>query len=107
MFFDNNDYFRYVELARKKSINVPIIPGILPIISWTNLERFTQISGAKLPQKLYNDLFPHRENKDYIIKYGIEFSIKQIEELKSFSIPGIHLFTLNKSYSSLEILKNI
>ncbi len=107
LFFDNNDFYRYIELVRKKGIEAPIIPGILPIISWTNLERFTQLSGAKLPQKIYEDLYPHKDDKDYIIKYGIEFSIKQIEDLIEFGIPGIHIFTLNKSYSSKMILKEI
>ncbi|MBG89813.1 MAG: methylenetetrahydrofolate reductase [NAD(P)H] [Verrucomicrobiales bacterium] len=107
LFFDNADYFEFVDHLRDKhGITVPIVPGVLPIISAGLIKRFTQLCGAKLPDPLVEQL-EACANDDEVKEFGIEFATKQLKELIDRGAPGVHFYTLNKAYSTTKIMQNL
>ncbi len=107
LFFENSNYFRFVELARKGGINCRIIPGIIPITAFKQIERFTQMSGAEIPNKLIELLDKNKNNPEVTYNLGIEFSINQCRELIANGAPGLHFYTLNKSRAAVEIFERL
>ena len=107
LFFDNDKFYKYQELVSKANISVPIVAGIMPIISLNQLQRMTNLARITIPQKLKNKIKQHQEDKHYIRAFGIEFASEQCENLIKNGTKGLHFFTLNKSYSTTQILKNI
>lgn len=107
LFFDNDDYYRFVTDARKLGIEVPIVPGILPILSAPQIRRFVSLCGSKIPARLEEKLAKVGADDDAAVRMGIEFSSRQCEELLEFGVPGFHFYSLNKSYSVTAICRNI
>ena len=107
MFFDNKKFFEYKEKLIKKGITIPVIAGIMPIISTRQLDNMIKLAKVTLPAKLMDKIEKYKENNDYIKKLGIEFGSIQCKELIENKIKGLHFFTLNKSYSTSKILGNI
>lgn len=107
MFFDNDKFFEFVQLARKEAISVPIIPGILPIMSYQQLEKMLSMAKVTVPKSLMNKLEKYKDNADDIKKVGIEFASQQCQQLIDAEIEGLHFFTLNKSGSVSAILDNL
>lgn len=107
MFFDNNKFYRFVEMAQKAGINVPIVAGIMPVISLKQLQRMISLAKITIPEKLLRKIEKHDDDKNYIKNIGIEFAAEQCRELKDNGIKGLHFFTLNLSYSTAKILNNI
>lgn len=107
MFFDNDKYFAFVENAKKTGINVPVIPGILPIKSFQQLEKMLSMAKVTVPGKLMNELEKHKDNNEDISKIGIEHASGQCEKLIEYGVKGLHFYTLNTSSSVGQILDNI
>lgn len=107
MFFDNNKFYRFVDTVQKSGISIPIIAGIMPIISLKQLQRMTSLAKVTIPQKLLHKIEKQYTDKNYIKNIGIEFATEQCRELKDNGIKGLHFFTLNLSYSTVNILNNI
>jgi methylenetetrahydrofolate reductase (NADPH) len=107
LFFDNDDYYRYVEDVRKMGVDVPIIPGVLPILSVAQVRRFTSLCCAKIPAKLERELAKAENDDDAAVQLGIEYATRQCEALIKFGIPGLHFYSLNKSHSVQAICKNL
>jgi len=107
LFFDNSYYFDFVARARKAGISIPIVPGIMPITNFKQIKKFTQMCGAKIPQKLVSQLEPHQENLSKTYEIGVEFSINQCKELLANGAPGLHFYTLNKSRATVDIFSSI
>ena len=107
LFFDNDDYYRYVEDVRKLGITVPIVPGVLPILSAPQVRRFTALCCAKIPAPLERELAKVENDDDAAVKLGIEYASRQCEALIKFGAPGIHFYSLNKSLSLQAIHKNL
>ena len=107
LFFDNDDYYRYVEDVRKLGITVPIVPGVLPILSALQVRRFTTLCCAKIPAPLERELAKVENDDDAAVKLGIEYASRQCEALIKFGAPGIHFYSLNKSLSLRAICKNL
>lgn len=104
LFFDNDDYFRYVERARRARIFVPIVPGIMPITNVAQIERFTKMCGATIPPKLFGRLDRVREDAGAVMAVGMEHAIGQCRALLAGGAPGLHFYTLNKSLATRVIL---
>ncbi len=104
LFFDNEKFYNYTELVRKAGINLPIIPGIMPIRNIKQLEKMTSLARIEIPKNLKNDLekFP-----DDIKKIGTEFAINQCKDLIESDVCGLHFFTLNKSKQISQILDSL
>jgi len=99
LFFDNRHYWEFVERARAAGITVPIIPGIMPISSAAQAERF----GAAIPFKLAAELNRRRDNPQAVAKLGIAHATSQCIDLLTGSAPGIHFYTLNRSTATRNI----
>ena len=97
LFFDNAFYFDFVERARRAGINVPIVPGIMPITNYEQIQRFTRMCGATLPMRLTLQLERLKEQPEALAQLGVAHATVQCMELLSRGVPGIHFYTLNKS----------
>jgi methylenetetrahydrofolate reductase (NADPH) len=107
LFFDNDDYYRYVEDVRRLGVRVPIVAGILPILSVAQVRRFTALCAAKIPPRLER-LLPQVEDSDEAaVELGIDYATRQCEGLIRFGAPGIHFYCLNKSRSVKAIFRNL
>lgn len=106
LFFDNEDFYRYVDDARKVGVRVPIVPGILPILSAPQVRRFTGLCAAKIPPRL-EKLLAQVEDDESAVRMGIDYATEQCEGLLKFGVPGIHFYSLNKSRSVKAIFANL
>lgn len=107
LFFDNDDYFRFVDRVRAAKIDVPLVAGIMPITNVAQIKRFTQMCGSKLPPALMDQLAPHEEDRVQVRAIGVEHATKQCEALVRQGVAGIHFYTLNHSHATRDILTNL
>jgi len=107
LFFDNADYFAFVDRARKVGITVPIVAGIMPITNVSQIKRFTAMCGATVPQSLLAKLESVAADGDAVGELGVEHALQQCRELIDRGAPGIHFYTLNRSRATVEILRRL
>lgn len=107
LFFDNEDYYRFVEDLCKLGVRVPIVPGVLPILSVSQVRRFTALCQAKIPARLERELVKAENDDNAAAEIGIEYATRQCEGLIKFGVPGLHFYSLNKSHSLRAICKNL
>jgi methylenetetrahydrofolate reductase (NADPH) len=103
-FFNPDAYFHYLDECRKLGINLPIVPGIMPITSFNKLARFSEVCGAEIPRWVRKRLESYGDDIGSINEFGIEVVYGLCETLLSGGAPGIHFYTLNKSSPTLELL---
>lgn len=107
LFFDNEDFYRYVEDLRRLGVRVPIVPGLLPILSVSQLRRFTTLCGSKIPPRLEQLLAKVENDEEGAVRLGIDYATQQCEGFLRFGVPGIHFYSLNKSRSVKAIFENL
>lgn len=107
LFFDNADYFRFVEDARSIGIEVPIVPGILPIRSAAQIRRFTKLCGARIPSRLDALLDTVADDDAAAARLGVDYATAQCDELLAYGVPGFHFYSLNKADALLEIHRRL
>lgn len=107
LFFINERYFEFVNRARLIGIRCPILPGIMPITNFTQIQRFATLCGATLPQTLVDTLTPVQADPEAVTRVGIDYASAQCRELLQKGAPGIHFYTLNKSRATREILETL
>jgi methylenetetrahydrofolate reductase (NADPH) len=107
LFFDNRDYFELRDYLAELGVSVPIVPGIIPIQNGTQIRKFAQLGGVKLPATLVARLDELADNEEASAEFGIEYATRQCEELLRAGAPGIHFYTLNKVRSTTRILQNL
>jgi methylenetetrahydrofolate reductase (NADPH) len=106
LFFDNADYFELRSyLSEKLGVDVPIIPGLLPILSRGQTQRFVMMCGAKLPGPFLARLNQLGDDDEAVTQFGIEYCTRQCEELLRGGAPGLHFYTLNKARSTIAIVR--
>ena len=103
LFFDNTVYYRFVERCRAAGITVPIVPGIMPVLTLKQIQRFTQMCGASLPAQLITRLEVAAENTDVLETIGIDWALTQIRGLLANGAPGYHLYILNRAKGALAL----
>ncbi|MEA2371702.1 MAG: methylenetetrahydrofolate reductase [Solirubrobacteraceae bacterium] len=104
MFFDNAYYFDFVRRAREIGIEVPIIPGVMPILSLDGIKRMTELSAADLPESLETELTRRRDDEQAVTELGVSYATLQCADLLAGGAPGIHFITLNRSSATRAIL---
>ena len=104
LFFDNELYFRFVEEARAVGIEVPILPGIMPITDVGQIKTITGMCGASIPQRLLEALEWRAADRDAVLQLGVAYATLQCAELLARGAPGIHFYTLNRSPATRAIL---
>jgi methylenetetrahydrofolate reductase (NADPH) len=104
LFFDDADYFRYVERAREAGIEVPIVPGIMPVTSVPGIKRMAAQNGNRIPAGFLAELEAADGDDAAVHRLGVRHATAQCEELLARGVPGIHFFTLNRSPATREIL---
>ena len=104
LFFDNDKYFEFVERARSLGITTPILPGIMPITNYEQIQRFTAMCGATIPPKLLAELQVRREEPKAVEELGVAYATLQCTDLLRRGAPGIHFYTLNKSPATRAIV---
>lgn len=107
LFFDNAVYFRFVERCREIGITVPIVPGLMPVLSLKQIVRFTQMCGATLPRRLVFLLEKAGGDPLKVEEAGVDWAAGQILELIEKGAPGYHLYILNRSRSALHLAEQI
>jgi methylenetetrahydrofolate reductase (NADPH) len=104
LFFDNAIYFDFVHRARDIGIEVPIVPGIMPITNVKQLERMTSLCGATIPARLRRELVSRSDQPDGVKDFGVAYATMQCAELLRGGAPGVHFYTLNRSPATRAIL---
>jgi methylenetetrahydrofolate reductase (NADPH) len=106
LFFDNKLYFEFVEEVRARGIDVPVIPGIMPITNFDQIKLITGMCGASIPPALHEQLESHHDahNPDAVLQLGVAYATLQCADLLARGAPGIHFYTLNKSPATRAIL---
>jgi methylenetetrahydrofolate reductase (NADPH) len=104
LFFDNELYFRFVEDARAAGIEVPIIPGVMPITDAGQIKTITGMCGATIPPALLEQLESRAHDPEAVLQLGVSYATLQCAELLARGAPGIHFYTLNRSPATRAIL---
>ena len=103
LFFDNGKFYDFQEHVQNAGITIPIIAGIMPVISKKQINKMTSLAKISIPAKLQTAL----DDYDDLKSFGIDFATKQCDDLIKNEVCGLHFYTLNKSYSTAKILDNI
>lgn len=106
-FFNADCYFYFVERVQKMGVDIPIIPGIMPITNYSKLARFSDACGAELPRWIRKQLEAYGDDIESIQAFGTETISKLCEQLLAGGAPGLHFYTLNQSEPSLAVWKNL
>ena len=108
LFFDNADYWDFVERARAIGITVPIVPGIMPVLSLANLTRILSLSpGSKVPRELSEGLAGTEDDEARSFEVGTEYAARQCRELLAAGAPGIHYYTMNLAPATLRVHRSL
>jgi methylenetetrahydrofolate reductase (NADPH) len=107
LFYDNSDYFRFRDSCRAIGIDVPIVPGIMPVTNCAQIKRITSMCKARLPGDLLAKLEAAGEDEAAQFEAGVAHATRQVKELMAAGVPGIHFYVLNKSPATARVLKAV
>jgi methylenetetrahydrofolate reductase (NADPH) len=107
MFFDPEDYLRMRDRVRALGCDLPIIAGIMPILSLAGIERAALLSGAALPASLTDRLHACRDDRAAVREIGVDYATRMCERLLAAGVPGLHFYTLNGSLATREIYQRL
>lgn len=106
-FFNADAYFYFIERTEKLGIDIPIVPGIMPITNYNNLARFSEMCGAEIPRWIKKQLEAYGDDSDSIQKFGTQVVTEMCEKLLAAGAPGLHFYTLNQAEPNLKIWDNL
>jgi methylenetetrahydrofolate reductase (NADPH) len=107
LFYDNDDFFRFRDRCRNLGIRVPIVPGLLPVTNFAQIQRITSLCGANLPAEFIRQLEAAGDDAEAQFAVGVEFATRQTQGLIDEGVPGIHFYVLNRSEAAAEVLTNV
>jgi methylenetetrahydrofolate reductase (NADPH) len=106
-FYNADGYFRFVEETRKLGITAPIVPGVMPIVRFSQLARFSDTCGAEIPRWMRKTMEGYGDDVESVKAFGLDVVTQLCEKLIAGGVPGLHFYTLNQADTSLEILKRL
>ena len=106
LFYDQQDFFRFRERYDQAGIQVPLVPGILPVTNLAQIKRITSLCGAQLPAA-FVDRLAEQDDPDWQFQVGVEFARSQVQSLVDAEIPGLHFYVLNKSQATSQVLQQV
>src|SRR4029079_15621240 len=106
LFYDNRDFFRFRERCKELAINVPIVPGILPVTNFAQVQRITSLCNATLPPEFVAYLSA-KNYADWQFNAGVRWATRQVQELIDAGVPGLHFYVLNKSPATVAVLNAV
>ncbi|MCD7855077.1 MAG: methylenetetrahydrofolate reductase [NAD(P)H] [Clostridiales bacterium] len=107
LFFDNEDFYRFLDRCEKKGINVPIEAGIMPVVNKAQIERMASLCGARLPKKFIKIMDKYENKPEQLHDAGIAYAVDQIVDLLTQGVDGVHLYTMNKPDTAFKIYRSI
>jgi methylenetetrahydrofolate reductase (NADPH) len=107
LFYNNDDFFRFRERCQSLGIRQPIVPGLLPVTNFAQIQRITSLCGAKLPADFLRRLESAGDNADAQFAIGVDFATQQTQALIDAGVPGIHFYVLNRSEATAEVLSSV
>ena len=106
-FYNADAYFRFVEETRKLGVSAPIVPGIMPIVRFSQLARFSDACGAEIPRWMRKTMEGYGDDNESVQAFGLDVVTQLCEKLIAGGAPSLHFYTLNQANASLEILKRL
>uniref|UniRef100_A0A061S486 methylenetetrahydrofolate reductase (NADH) n=1 Tax=Tetraselmis sp. GSL018 TaxID=582737 RepID=A0A061S486_9CHLO len=107
LFYDCDKFIKFVADCREMGITVPIIPGIMPIMTYGGFKRMTGFCKTYVPQEILDTLEPIKDNEQAVKNYGIHIGTEMCKKLLDAGTPGLHMYTLNLDNAAVSILKNL
>ena len=108
LFFDNDRYWSFVDKVRAEGIRVPVVPGIMPVLNLTNLQRIASLSpGTTIPPELETAFRDAGDDDDAALEAGVHYAARQCRALLANGAPGIHFYTLNRSKATLQTVAQL
>jgi len=107
LFYDNDDFYGFRDRCAAIGIDVPIVPGVLPVTNLAQIRRITTMCGARLPAGFVAELEAHDESPQEQFDVGVEFATTQVQSLLDHDVPGIHFYVLNKSPATCRVLRAV
>jgi methylenetetrahydrofolate reductase (NADPH) len=106
-FFNSDSYFYFIDRLEKMGVTVPVVPGIMPIVNYSSLVRFSEMCGAEIPRWIRKQLDAYGDDSESIRKFGEDMLTQMCSKLLDAGAPGLHFYTLNQSTASLNIWNNL
>ncbi|MBQ0762311.1 methylenetetrahydrofolate reductase [NAD(P)H] [Marinobacter psychrophilus] len=106
-FFNADSYFYFIDRLEKSGVTIPVVPGIMPIVNFSNLVRFSDMCGAEIPRWVRKQLEAYGDDSESIRQFGEEVVTRMCEKLLQAGAPGLHFYTMNQVEPSLGIWKNL
>lgn len=107
LFFDNEIFYRFMEKSKSMGIDVPVIAGILPVVNKKQIDRIVSLTGCTFPKKFTRIIERYEHKPEALKEAGIAYATEQIIDLLSWGVDGVHIYTMNKSQETINILKSI
>lgn len=107
MFFDIDSYFRLVDAATAAGVTMPLIPGVMPVTNVRQVERFAQLSGTALPGDMVQRFEAIADDAEAVTELGVEYASQLCAQLLERGAPGLHFYTLNRSFSTLRVYRDL
>jgi methylenetetrahydrofolate reductase (NADPH) len=107
LFFNNRDYFEFRDYLTSRGVTVPLVPGIMPILSAAQIKRIVALCGADLPEQFLTEINTRGEDDEAVAQFGIEYATRQCDELLREGVPGLHFYTMNKARSTTAVVGNL
>jgi len=107
LFFDNEDFYKFQEKARKIDINIPLVAGIIPVTNYKQIKKIQELSGARIPRRFQNILEKFKDDPKALRDAGIIYATEQIIDLIASGVQGIHIYTMNKPDVTKRLMDNI
>ena len=106
LFYQQDDFFRFRDRYHQAGIEVPLVPGILPVTNLAQIKRITALCGARLPASFVQRL-SEQEDPEWQFQVGVDFATEQIQALLEGEVPGLHFYVLNKSQATSQVLQRV